>query len=264
MTFERLYGQWLVRNLNVSLKNAGLKNTCKQYDEVAFKPMRGDPEEIAVVISGGNATKSNVCGLDQNILPLTVTVICRTDYSDGVRRAIVDLQDEYNAKPLLAGTVQMKSAFTTPFVFDENDYPTKTATVKVSFISFSATVLYGRTAVVSPASFRLKADGVSYDINNVSSYQCAAMPSYDSVVSAGSDRASQTMTVKTNTWALTIVKVEGDPLQAFFDEELAAKSGLAEKEITFSYNGEEILVRTYQLLEGYENNTAVYTLTLCY
>ncbi|MBQ7912974.1 MAG: hypothetical protein IJ308_04410 [Clostridia bacterium] len=263
MTFERLYGQWLVRNLNVYLKSEGLKNTCKQYDEVAFKPLRGEPDEIAIVISGGNATKSNVCGLDQNILPLTVTVICKTDYSDGVRRAIVALQDEYNAKPLSTGTVQMKSAFTTPFVFDESDYPTKTATVKVSFISFSATVLYGRTAVVSPAFFKLDIGGVSYDINNVSSYQCAAMPSYDSVISAGSNRASQTMTVISNTWALTIVKVEGDKLQEVFEEELAAKGRLA-KDLKLICNGEEIVVRTYQLLEGYENNTAVYTLTLGY
>ena len=274
MTFEEEYGAWLVRAINEKLKNINGK-LCKQYDEVSFKPLKRNPDEIAIIISGGNATRSSVEGLDQNVLPLTITVLCKAKYSSAVRAAINAVQRTFNAVPAQFQYLdvaesedeivqQVKTVFSTPYVFDEVDFPTSKETVKACFISFSATVYYGQTAIVSPTEYRLKVGDEEYAINHIQSYDNAVMPAYDTFLPQGEARAKQSFISKTNSWAFTILKVKEDSLQTLFEQELnfSDGDGFGEKSLHLIANGNEIEIRSWQLLESYVDNAAAYVLTL--
>lgn len=275
MTFEEEYGAWLVRAINEKLKNINGK-LCKQYDEVSFKPLKRNPDEIAIIISGGNATRSSVEGLDQNVLPLTITVLCKAEYSSAVRAAINAVQRTFNAVPTQFQYLdvaesedeivqQVKTVFSTPYVFDEVDFPTSKETVKACFISFSATVYYGQTAIVSPSIFTLVVGGEKYLINHVQSYNNAAMPAYDTFLPQGEKRAGQSFVSKSNSWSLTILKVQADSLQKLFDEELNPNKGdgFGEQSLALIRDGEEqVEIRSWQLVESYVDNAAAYVLTL--
>lgn len=274
MTFEKAYGQWLVSVINNRVY-ALIGKTCKQYDEVSFKPLQNNPDEIAVIINGGNATRSSVRGLDQNSLSVIVTVLCKNTYTDFVLQAIDSAQEAFNAIPMQLHYVsdissqtvaqKVKTVFSTPFVLDERDTPSKNATIKAASISFSASVDYGQTAVVSPSEFTLIIDGTSYEISHIAKYDNASVPSYDSFLAAGDSHAMQTLMSQANSWSITVIKTDEDPLQAIFGDEINARDGLAGKTLSLVRDGgPTIPIRTYQLTESYIDNAAAYTLILGY
>lgn len=273
MVFEQAYGEWLTRELNTAIRSINANLVCKQYDEVGYKPLVKNPDEIAVVISGGNAARSTVEGLDQNVLPLSVTVICKEQYSTSARNAIDYVQKEYNAVPLQLTyydgvsdnplSTKVKAVFATPFVFSHSDYKTKNETIKAVFISFSASVFYGETAIVHPTSFVLKFGGEAYEIGHISEYHMSAIPAYDSYVPQGSERAGQCCLSRANTFQFVLFKVEGDELQQIFENELRCKeNGLAGETLVLNIEAEDIKMTTYQLTESYANNVASYNLVL--
>lgn len=157
MIFEQAYGAWLVKEMNRRIRKFDEDLICKRYDDVAYKPLAGDPNSVAVIVTGGNAQRSSVRGLDYNVLPLSVMVMCREQCSTVVRNAIDAIQEEYNAVPLILDyydsavaaesrsakdnyesnvRTNVKSTFTTPFMLLENDYKTTNETIKACFISF--------------------------------------------------------------------------------------------------------------------------------
>ncbi len=271
MTFERAYGLWLVRELNAMTVEV-LGKRCKHYDEVAFKPLRKDPEEIAVVINGGGAARSGVQGQDQNNLSLNVIVVCKNGYGETVRSLIDTLQEKYNALPKQlmytsdSGkeiTQNVKSVFFTPITIDENDYPTEKGTIKAVWLSFNVSVSYGMTAVISPPVLKLKIGEGEYNIDYLIQYDATAQPSYDTYLAQGDKHSKQNAVSVTNAWALSIAKVQEDDLQTILQNEVDAKEGgLFGKRIVLCKDGGEIEIRGYQLTESYVDNVAVYVLTL--
>lgn len=277
MIFEQAYGQWLVRELNSKLQEIDDSLFCKLFDEIGYKPLYNEPDTIAVVISGGNASRSSVAGQDQNILPLSVTVICKEIYSTSVRNAIDLMQKEFNAVPIVlhyydrpisadaadqTRSIKVKSVFSTPFVFNSSDYKTQSETIKAVFIPFSASVSYGETAFINPDSVSLKIGETTYEINHIADYNKAAQPAYDSYQGQGKERLDQVQLTITHSFAYTIYKVEGDALQEIFETELNCRDGLNGKEIAVILDGKEIRISTWSLVESYANNAAAYTLTL--
>lgn len=274
MIFEEAYGQWLVLNLNAKIK-AALGKTCKRYDEVAFKPLRKDPDEIAVIINGGGAARSSVEGQDQNNLSLNVVMICKKTYAKTVRECVDSVQAEYNAKLVTlsyhdaAGnevSQRTKSVFFTPITIDSNDYPTDYGTVKATFLSFTVSVVYGLTAVSTPSTFELLIGGTVYPVNYIVQYNLSSQPAYDTYLAPGEIHSRQNAVSASNAWSFTIAKVADDPLQKIFTAELNAKEGegLYGKSITLYRDGEYILTRGYNLTESYVNNAAAYLLVLSY
>lgn len=270
MIFEQEYSKWLTFQLNQKVREKYPALVCKAYDELSYKPLAHNVEEVAVVVSGGNAQRSPVPGLDQNTLPVSVMVICKEEYSMLVRGAIDAVQRAFNCVVVDIGGVDTKSVFVSPFVLDESDFRTDRATVKVSYIPFSATVVYGTTAFVSPPSVSLIVDGKAYQIRCIASYNCSANPSYDPYLPQGEDRMKQVAIAKANAYSFTVLRragKEGDELQALFEKELRCKDALWGKVLTLQFDDEtpvpvEIPVETYQLTESYANNAAAYTLTL--
>lgn len=273
MVFEQAYGHWLVNELNARIQNININLKCKFYDEMGYKPLYNEPDVIAVVVSGGNASRSVVRGQDQNVLPLTVTIICKSVYSSPVRNAIDCMQKDFNAVPLQLEyydavsenkiTVNLKSIFTTPFVFDESDFATKRETIKATFIPFSASVSYGETAVVEPMSAQLKIDGETFEIGHIVDCNKSSMPSYEAYLPQGTERLYQAELSRASAFAFTLYKVDGDKFQDILDNELLClEDGLHGKELVLILGEQEIPVKTYQLNDQYVNNAAAYCLTL--
>ncbi len=278
MIFEQAYGQRLIYELNDRIQKMDDKLICKLYDEVGYKPLQESPDEIAVIISGGNASRSQVKGQDQNVLPLTVTVVCKEIYSNAVRNAVDGFQKDFNAVPLaltyydgIAGkavVANYKAVYTTPLVFTHSDYKTRYETIKAAFISFSASVVYGQTAVIEPATAKLVIDGKEYVIEHIADCNLASMPSYEAYLPQGSKRMRQADLAAVNAFAYTLYKVSGDALQKIFDKELECSGeGLYGKTLVLKfYDGEtlksETEISTYQLNYHYVNNAAAYVLTL--
>jgi hypothetical protein len=282
MTFEDAYGQWLVSEINDrTVKVYGL--TCRQYNELSYKPLSKNPNEIALVISGGGAARSTVRGQDQNSGTFSVIVLCQKKYLEQVQAAISYVQKQYNAvpleleyygdrdfnandKPLFAS---VKSVFFTPIVLDAQDYPTdEFGTLKAVFLQFTVTVLYGTTAVVSPAVYTLSIDGVNYAVNHVATYDNASIPAYDSFLAQGEERNTQIAISKNNSYAITIYKTSAkDDLQAILENEAyGQENGLWGRELAlvFTLDDKEVIlpIQTYQLTESYVNNAAAFVLTL--
>lgn len=273
MIFEQAYGAWLVKQLNTAVQAINKNLVCRQYDEVGYKPLVKNPNGVAVVISGGNATRSAVSGLDQNVLPLTATVICKEEYSTLVRNAIDSVQKAYNAIPMqleyydgvedATRTTNMKAIYSTPFVFNHGDYKTERETIKAAFLSFSASVFYGETAVVDPVPITLKVGGTCYQIEHIADYNMSATPAYEAYLAQGEQRAKQCELSRTNAFSFTVYKVAGDELQQIFENELLCDpNGLNGKVLILNFGGGDIVITTYQITESYANNAAAYVLTL--
>lgn len=276
MIFEDVYGRWLVSEINNQTVSAfGLK--CRQYNEVSYKPLAKNPDEIALVISGGGAARSAVKGQDQNSGMFSVIVLCQKKYMENVQAAISYVQKKYNAVPLemeytneSADSVKIsaKAVFFTPIVLDSQDYPThEYGTLKAVFMQFTVTLLYGTTAVVSPVEYKLSVDGEDgpfYDIEHISSYDNASIPSYDTYLAQGDERNKQIAIARNNSWAITIYKTsEKSDLQTILENEVYAQDGgLWGREIVLQKDGVKIPIQTYQLTESYQNNAAAYVLTL--
>lgn len=281
MLFEQSYGRFLVDKLNCRIQDINKNLICKLYDEAGYKPLYNEPDVVAVVISGGNASRSQVMGQDQNVLPLTVTIMCKEKYSDDVRDAIDGFQKDYNAVPLIiderggntdGGSItNFKAIYTTPIVLNHGDYATKTETIKAAFISFSASVIYGQTAVIKlNKAILVIAEGVSkkeYEIKHIADFNSSSMPSYEAYLPHNQERLKQADLSRSNAFSYTLYKVPGDELQEVLDEELLCKDGLYGKTLSIKfYDGEtlkaDIKLTTYQLHYSFVNNTAAYSLTL--
>jgi hypothetical protein len=283
MTFEEAYGRWLVEEINAQTTSK-FKLKCRQYSELASKPLAKNPDEIAIVISGGGASRSAVEGRDQNNGNFSVLVLCQKKHMENVQAAISAVQKEYNAVAMemayinasgRTATVLAKSVFFTPIVIDSQDYQTDDyGTLKAVFIQFSVTVLYGEDlAVVVPEEFKLGitigSTAIYTKIVNILSYDRASIPSYDSYLAQGNDRNEQQAISKNNSWSFTIYKQnKSTGLQAILEDELdsASNEGLAGRSLALriTKNGEDIdiPIKTYQLTESYVDNAAVYILTL--
>ncbi len=276
MTFEREYGKWLVGSLNKkTVELCGV--TCKQYDDVAFKPLRKKTEQVAVIINGGGAARSAVLGMDQNNATFSVVLLCHNVYKNFALAAIESVQKEFNAKVCQFAyndgaeqiTQSVKSVFFTPVVLDESDYPTDTenGTIKAVFMMFNVAVAYGTTAVITPSEFTLKIDGKGYKIERLIQYNCASQPTYDVFLAQGDPRAKKNVLSANNAYVFTIAKSEGGAwggLQGWLHDEINAQSGLYGKTLVLSRDGVDIPIREYQLTESYVDNAAAYVLTLIY
>lgn len=289
MTFEYVYGRWLVGEINKrTFSRYGLM--CKQYNELAFKPLAKNPDEIAVIINGGGATRSSVIGQDQNSGTFSVMVLCKKENTVKVQEAISFVQEQYNALPIEMpvvqtisaeteeyGVINVKSVFFTPIVIDAQDFPTKQhGTLKVTFMQFTVTVLYGATAVVAPDKYVLSIDETDYEIEHVASYDNASIPLYDSYLAQGEDRNKQVFVARNNSWAITIFKTSKEnALQTILENEAYAKDNgllgrsiILKKDLTLNEETQEIdyevkiPIQTYQLAESYVDNAAAYVLTL--
>ena len=280
MTFEDAYGRWLVSEIN-NRTVTKFKLKCRQYNELSFKPLERNPDEISLVISGGGASRSSVEGRDQNNGNFSVLVLCQKKHANNVQAAIAHVQQSYNATPLEMSyttesgencIIQTKSVFFTPIVIDAQDYPTKEhGTLKVVMMQFTITVLYGDSAIVQPNKFALSFNGNEgpfYDIKHLVSYDVASIPSYDGYLAQGDDRNVQQAIARNNSWAFTIYKINNDSLsdrlQTDFDAELGARQGspFLEHNIVLRIGNKSIPIQTYQLTESYVDNAAVYILTL--
>ena len=245
--------------------------------------MEKSPDEIALVISGGGASRSSVEGRDQNNGNFSVLVLCQKKHAKNVQAAIAHVQQSYNATPLEMSyttesgencIIHTKSVFFTPIVIDAQDYPTKEhGTLKAVFMQFTVTVLYGESAVVMPQAFELNfvggSEGFWHPIRNLLSYDVASIPTYDNYLSQGEDRAQQRMMTKNNSWAFTIYKKveDNNTINQRMENELSGFSPcLAESSIVLRVHRgtdyKDIPIQTYQLTESYADNAAVYILTL--
>lgn len=279
MTFENAYADWITAELNKRTTELDKRLVVTQSFETAYNTLKRNSDSVALVFSGGNASHSEVEGIDQNVMPLLVTVICCEINTVKVLNGLNSLQTEYNAVPMQLTyfdavvdsdvTVNVKTTFNTPFVFDERDLRTAEATIKATYIQMNASVLYGSNAFISPVAWQLRVNGTAYDIRHIAQYDIASQLGYDEYVAQGSDRVSRNVLSRCNTFHFVLYKT-GDisGLAQLLDNELIlGDGGLAYCSLTLIANAGtidavDIPITTYTLTERYMNNAAAYELLL--
>ena len=281
MIFEDAYGDWIKNLLNQAIRKVKPNAVVELHKEVAYKPLYVNPNAVALIINGGNAARSTVKGMDQNVMPISITLICREDYKNSVRNAMDYLQENYNALPMemkyldnVTGDefkVKTKSTFNTPFVLDERDYTTKHETIKAAILQMSASVTYGKNAYIHPISFKISVDGAVYPIDHIASYNMASTPSYDEFQSQGETFIERNDLAHCAAYSFTLYRVNETGFQEILDNEVLCRTnGLRGKKLkllaytnsTGSYYYQEIDITKYTLVEAYVNNASAYTLTL--
>ena len=140
MIFENAYGEWIKTQLNQRIQSIQSDAVVKLSQDVNYNPLYSNPNTIVLIVNGGNASRSAVQGINQNVMPLSIMLLCREEYKLAVRNAMDNLQEEFNAVPMelnyldnVTGdeyVVNTKSIFNTPMVLDERDHPTKKETIK--------------------------------------------------------------------------------------------------------------------------------------
>lgn len=281
MIFENAYGDWIKSILNRNIQEIKPEAVVKLYQDVSYKPLYSNPDTIALIVNGGNATRSSVSGLDQNIMPISITILCREEFKIAVRNAMDYLQDNYNALAMELSyldnvtndtyRVKTKSIFNTPMVLDERDHPTKSETIKITVMQMTASVIYGKNAYIHPLSFKLRIDYTTYAINHIASYTMGSAPAYDEYQAQGEAFITRYDLAQCLAYSFTLYRVNETGLQEIFDNELLCRSdGLRGRKITLlaytdpsdSAYYQEIEITKYNLAEAYVNNSSAYSLTL--
>ena len=128
MIFEKVYGKWFSQTLNDHVYKKNDNVTCRKYSEVSFKPLKKNANQVAVVVDGGGAVRSEYEGRDMNTMTLNVLLICRLENADIVAESVDEIQKEYNAKihQFFDGNdvVFSRDIFTTPITIDAGDVQT--------------------------------------------------------------------------------------------------------------------------------------------
>lgn len=281
MIFENAYGEWIKNQLNENIRKINPDVVVKLYDEVVYKPLYSNPNTVALVINGGNASRSAVSGLDQNIMPLSIMLLCRDCNKLAVRNAMDYLQENYNAVTMelayldnVTGDTyleKVKSIFNTPMVLDERDHPTRTETIKITVMQMTASVIYGKNAYINPIDFKISIGGTTYPIEHIASYNMASTPSYDEYQAQGDTYLDRNDLAQCAAFSFTLYRVNETGFQEILDNELLCKAdGLRGKSIKLlAYTNPndsayytEIPITKYSLAESYVNNASAYQLTL--
>lgn len=282
MTFDQAYKEWITDELNEKLHKINENVNVKSFEDSAYHVLYRNPNAVCLILNGGNATHSAVEGVDQNVMPCTISIVCKSEYKTAVLNAMNAVQAEYNAVQVSLSyydqitkeekAVICKSTFNTPFEIDERDTHTKNGTVKAVYLQMSVSVIYGENAVVSPDTFELLVYDesgdtcVKYPISHIESYNLAAQPSYDEFVAQGEDRTSRRTITRNNTYNFSIFKVEGDALNGVLKSEIENGTGLSGRRIVLRIVSKEKIVENditfFSLAESYVNHAAAYNLTL--
>ena len=202
--------------------------------------------------------------------------------------SVEKIQKEYNAKIQQffdkTNVVFSRAIFTTPITIDAGDLQTdKEGSVKVLFLSFTASVVYGTTPQVIPPVYALAEPEVFYlkiggndpiQITNLLSYNAHSAPSCDTYLPQGQVQTQHVQLAKALGYSFTIVKVaEEDTLQKIFENELyqdpmenpggsylfgaTLRLYIGEKE-----EGKVFTAGTYDLTKQYAEGQIVYVLSL--
>lgn len=286
MIFEEVYGKWLCQELNLLVNEKDDKITCRKYGAVSFKPLKKNANQVAVVVDGGGALRSEYKGRDLNTMTLNVVLICRLENAGIVAEAVETFQQDYNATVMEFSnpTTYARAIFTTPITVDAGDLQTEQeGSVKVVFKTFTASIVYGATAQVIPPVYALAepepfylqiGGGELIPITNLLSYNAHSSPSCDTYLPQGQVQTKHTQLAKALGYSFTIVKVkESDELQTIFENELYQDpmenpGGLYLFGTTLKlYIGEEgegkvFTAGTYDLTKQYAEGQIVYVLSL--
>ncbi len=288
MIFEKVYGKWFCQELNTRVNKQDGNITCRKYNDVSFKPLKKNANQVAVVVDGGGALRSEYEGRDMNTMTLNVLLICRLENADVVAESVEKIQKEYNAKIQQffdkTDVVFSRAIFTTPITIDAGDLQTdKDGSVKVLFMSFTASVVYGTTPQVIPPVYALMEPEIFYlqigenepiKITNLLSYNAHSAPSCDTYLSQGKVQAQHVQLAKALGYSFTIVKVsEKDDLQDLFEDELwrdpsdnFSGSFLFGKTLKLYIGGKDsnkmFVAGTYELTKQYTDGQIVYVLSL--
>ena len=277
MIFENAYGEWIKTQLNQRIQSIQSDAVVKLSQDVNYNPLYSNPNTIVLIVNGGNASRSAVQGINQNVMPLSLMLLCREEYKLAVRNAMDNLQEEFNAVPMelnyldnVTGdeyVVNTKSIFNTPMVLDERDHPTKKETIKITVLQMTASVIYGKNAYIHPLKFLIDISGIQYPITHIADYNMASSPAQDEFQTQGNQYIQRNDLAQCSTFSFTIYRVSNDSLQEVFENELLCSEGGLRGEaislcVRVEYGVYYIPITKYSLVESYVNNASAYTLTL--
>lgn len=275
MIFEDAYKKWITDKINTELRAINNRLTVKSHMDISYKPLMESDTQVALLLQGGNAARSESIGVDKNVMPLSISLVCKNDYTAQVRNAVENVQRVCNAVPMTLqysdgadGTVQsvgMINVFNTPYLMEETDWKSKNATIKASFLQMSVTVIYGQNAYISPPKTYINIDGTDYEIKHIIDTNLAYAPVYDEYQASGSTTMWRNLIAHTSAFSFTVQKVVGDSLQSLFEQEIMHASHplseAAELKLTVD-NLTITITKIGQIVETFAGNDAAYNITL--
>lgn len=273
-TFEQVYKEKFKDQLEKFIDKP-----LRVTNDLNYRPLEDDPNEVAVIIRTGPGTRSSIAGYDLTSLTFYVDFIVAANAVQELLGALNNLTLYYNAvwdsvtidiyNPSedrnLATTFHFKPIFSTPFIQgNQFSLRTKQGTINAIAVNMSVTVGYASTAAVLPEQYKLRIDGKDYVIN-YDSRTVVDSPVYKQTDEGGKIIKQRLLShVVTHTFVILRSAPGVDPLQDIlvgnaYEQPANMLSG---KTLKLIRGNKVIDIQTYNITERYLNGASVLELTL--
>lgn len=235
-------------------------------NDINFKPLEEDPESIVGIIKSGGGTKSYVQGYDFTTYQVFVSFILDANYLQEflgiLNNSVVKQNGIFKNLNYSNETYTYQTVYQTPTVIGSpQDIRAKEKKVKVQIVSLSGTIVYTTNGCIIPKEFKIKIDGIEYQVAGVFRYELTYTPTYTPTPVDGSAYVQNDFNIAVKTYTMTLLKMINNNLHNLLSNYIINADLLTNVELKID-SGNYFLTKCSSLVEVYENQASVIRLVL--
>lgn len=282
MTFEEIYKDWLTDELSDKLSVSVFDGTItssvvpniEATNDLQYEPLKNNPTGIAMIMSVGNTTQTNIPNIHFTTDFLNIRFLCAENKKSDLFTALDEIRKENNAvfQTLTEGTdsYDVQMAFNKPYVVgnpydmptDKQDENGESETIGIIAIQLIASVVFSDNLLFGAEVFTLSVGGTVYNINGIIKTSWSNNPNSILWQREGYTRAAYENAVLTSTYSFVIQALKNDALCQIIEQERKGGNGFYGKNLILNIDGTNITISDYILTKDYEGGVSAYTITL--
>lgn len=282
MTFEEIYKDWLTDELSDKLSVSVFDGTItssvvpniEATNDLQYEPLKNNPTGIAMIMSVGNTTQTNIPNIHFTTDFLNIRFLCDENKKSDLFTALDEIRKENNAvfQTLTEGTdsYDVQMAFNKPYVVgnpydmptDKQDENGESETIGIIAIQLIASVVFSDNLLFGAEVFTLSVGGTVYNINGIIKTSWSNNPNSILWQREGYTRAAYENAVLTSTYSFVIQALKNDALCQIIEQERKGGNGFYGKNLILNIDGTNITISDYILTKDYEGGVSAYTITL--
>lgn len=282
MTFEEIYKDWLTDELSDKLSVSVFDGTItssvvpniEATNDLQYEPLKNNPTGIAMIMSVGNTTQTNIPNIHFTTDFLNIRFLCDENKKSDLFTALDEIRKENNAvfQTLTEGTdsYDVQMAFNKPYVVgnpydmptDKQDENGESETIGIIAIQLIASVVFSDNLLFGAEVFTLSVGGTVYNINGIIKTSWSNNPNSILWQREGYTRAAYENAVLTSTYSFVIQALKNDALCQRIEQERKGGNGFYGKNLILNIDGTNITISDYILTKDYEGGVSAYTITL--